>query len=236
MPKGKPIPNELKEAIYNSYTLGESSRDISDRTGLAVVTVRRVIREQRKTFEKARAEMSRSGKIVKKDGKGGKLMALSPEGFEFTHVTPDGRSHKKKVEGYMHRIAERQYDAWCQALDDEVTFMNMVERKEPAVEEPVVEEPVVEEPVIEEQVAVEPEPEEAPEIEQEPQVDAEQVDEVAVPSGHVYIIWAKCEKPKFYGVFTSMDSALKRLDELNAVALFLDKREVFEVEEVELIA
>lgn len=226
MPKGKPIPNELKEAIYNSYTLGESSRDISERTGLAIVTVRRVIREQRKTFEKARAEMSRSGKIVKKDGKGGKLMALSPEGFEFTHVTPDGRSHKKKVEGYMHRIAERQYDAWCQALDDEVTFMNMVERKEP----------VVEEPVIEEQVVDEPESEEAPEIEQEPQVDAEQVDEVAVPSGHVYIIWAKCEKPKFYGGFTSMDSALKRLDELNAVALFLDKREVFEVEEVELIA
>lgn len=226
MPKGKPIPNELKEAIYNSYTLGESSRDISDRTGLAVVTVRRVIREQRKTFEKARAEMSRSGKIVKKDGKGGKLMALSPEGFEFTHVTPDGRSHKKKVEGYMHRIAERQYDAWCQALDDEVTFMSMVERKEPVVEEPVVEEPV----------AVEPEPEEVSEIEQEPQVDAEKVDEVAVPSGHVYIIWAKCEKPKFYGGFTSMDSALKRLDELNAVALFLDKREVFEVEEVELIA
>ena len=226
MPKGKPIPNELKEAIYNSYTLGESSRDISDRTGLAVVTVRRVIREQRKTFEKARAEMSRSGKIVKKDGKGGKLMALSPEGFEFTHVTPDGRSHKKKVEGYMHRIAERQYDAWCQELDDEVTFLNMVERKEPAVEEPVIDEPV----------AVEPEPEEVSEIEQEPQVDAEQVDEVAVPSGHVYIIWAKCEKPKFYGGFTSMDSALKRLDELNAVALFLDKREVFEVEEVELIA
>lgn len=128
MPRGNHVPPDMRRKIYNRHTLGESTADIAESTGLAVVTVRRIIREERKVVEKEMA-MSASAKIVKKDGKGGKLMALNPDGFEFTHVTPDGKSHKKKVPGHVSRVAERQYDQWCEELDSEVEFMRMVERK-----------------------------------------------------------------------------------------------------------
>ena len=129
MPRGVHLSDKAKERIYNSYTLGESPEDIAESMALNVGTVRRIIREQRKQYEKAREEMGRSGKIVKKDGNGGKLMSLSPEGFEFIHVTPDGKSHKKKVPGHISRVAEQQYDKWCADLDDECEFMRRVERK-----------------------------------------------------------------------------------------------------------
>ena len=133
MPRGVHLSDKAKERIYNSYTLGESPEDIAESMALNAGTVRRIIREQRKQYEKAREEMGRSGKIVKKDGNGGKLMSLSPEGFEFIHVTPDGKSHKKKVPGHISRVAEQQYDKWCADLDDECEFMRRVERKVDAV-------------------------------------------------------------------------------------------------------
>lgn len=284
MPKGKPIPDEVKAGIYTSYTLGETTRDISDRTGLAVVTVRRIIRSERKRQEK-RMEMGRSGKIVKKDGNGGKLMALSPEGFEFTHVTPDGKSHKKRMPGHMARIAEQQYDAWCQELDDECEFMRKVERKdEPSTDQPKEPEVVCGHPgdPIEEIRPIEPAP--VPEIEVRPWkdvaeerqqrieelekrvielhneledkerkvgridavVEATEQDEPKLPQWFndngafrvvwtdkpVYVIWAKADTPRLYGVYQHMEAALKELDKLNDVAAFLGSDDAFEVEEV----
>ena len=140
MPRGIHLSDKAKEQIYTSFTLGESPEDIAESMDLNPGTVRRIVREQRKLHEREREAMGKSGKIVKKDGNGGKLMALSPEGFEFTHVTPDGRSHKKKVPGHMSRVAEQQYDKWCQELDDECEFMRRVERKVDAVVEEATEE------------------------------------------------------------------------------------------------
>ena len=48
----------------------------------------------------------------------------------------------------------------------------------------------------------------------------------------VYVLWAKADKPKLYGVYRTMELALGELDKLNEVAAFLGNGDVFEVEEV----
>lgn len=289
MPRGNPLSDETKRSIYTKYTLGERVEDIAEDMGLHPASVRRIIREERKSFEKEREAMARSGKIVKKDGNGGKLMALSPDGFEFSHVTPDGKSHKKKVDGHISRVAEQQYDKWCNELDDECEFMRKVERKpkdRPAaptdepdgsvvcgypsdpIEEirPVKEVDITPAPVPE--IAVRPWREVAEEREQEIErlnkqiaelekrlEGAKSLDGVIADTeleqpklGHwfngngsfrvvwlkkpAYAIWAKSDTPKFFGLYGSMERALKKLDELNEVAAFLGNDGAFEVEEV----
>lgn len=277
MPRGNPLSDEVKKSIYTNYTLGERVEDIAEQMDIHPATVRRIIREQRKHYEKEREVMARSGKIVKKDGNGGKLMALSPDGFEFTHVTPDGRSHKKKVDGHISRVAEQQYDKWCKELDDECEFMRKVERKEAEVvcgypgdpiEEihPVEEVDITPAPVPEIQVRPwrEVAMERKQEIEQlneriaelEKQLeDTKPLDRVIADTeleqpklGHwfngngsfrviwvekpAYVLWAKGDTQKFFGLYGSMESALKKLDELNEVAAFLGSDGAFEVEEV----
>lgn len=49
----------------------------------------------------------------------------------------------------------------------------------------------------------------------------------------VYLLWAKSEEPKVFGLYPSMEKALKEVDRLNEVASFLMGANVFEVEEVE---
>lgn len=286
MPRGKGLSDKQKEVIYTQSTMGESPEDIAWSMDLNPGTVRRIIREQRKLHEKMGAAMARSGKIVKKDGHGGKLMALTPDGFEFIHVTPDGKSHKKKVPGHISRVAEQQYDQWCEELDDECEFMRKVERKESEKtkdDEPFVptDEPMEFEDFLEDEpddVDITPAP--VPEINVRPWrevaeerqkkieeleariaqlEDKERVLSVSdmviadtegeTPKlGHwfnnngsfrvfwmdkpVYVLWAKAETPRLFGVYHTMESALKEVDKLNEVAAFLGNGDAFTVEEV----
>ena len=284
MPRGVHLSDKSKEQIYTSFTLGESPDDIAASMDLNPGTVRRIVREQRKLHERKREEMSKSGKIVKKDGNGGKLMALSPEGFEFTHVTPDGKSHKKKVPGHLSRVAEQQYDKWCEELDAECEFMRRVERKTDALIQDVDEqEPEAvcgysNDPIEEIRPIQVIEPAPAPEINVRPwrevaeerQQRIEELEaKVAELEGSeplrsdwvierteyekpilehwfnnngafrvfwmnkpVYVLWAKSDAPKIYGVYRTMEAALKEVDRLNEVASFLGSEGAFEVEEV----
>lgn len=284
MPRGVHLSDKSKEQIYTSFTLGESPDDIAASMDLNPGTVRRIVREQRKLHERKREEMSKSGKIVKKDGNGGKLMALSPEGFEFTHVTPDGKSHKKKVPGHLSRIAEQQYDKWCEELDDECEFMRRVERKTDALIQDVDEqEPKAvcgypNDPIEEIRPTQVIEPASVPEINVRPWREVaeerqQRIEELEAKVAEleaneplrsdwvierteyekpilehwfnnngafrvfwmnkpVYVLWAKSDAPKIYGVYRTMEAALKEVDHLNEVAAFLGSEGAFEVEEV----
>lgn len=294
MPKGHVIPTDMKQKIYTAHCLGESNGDIAERLGLSRVTVQRIVREQRRAFEKERADMARSGKIVKKDGNGGKLIALPTDGFEFTHVIPDGKSHKKKMPGHSARVAESQYDQWCQTLDDECEFMRKVERRpkeegfvptEEEIQFFMDEEPKAvcgypDDPIEEIHPIQTVEANTAPDIQVKPwrQVAVErqqriegleariaeleskasdtskdnwviadtELEEpklahwfnsngtfrVVWTAKPVYVLWAKTDSPRLYGVYQTMEQALKKLDELNDVAAFLGNDSAFEVEEV----
>lgn len=48
----------------------------------------------------------------------------------------------------------------------------------------------------------------------------------------VYVLWAKSDAPKIYGVYRTMEAALAEVDRLNEVAAFLGSEGAFEVEEV----
>lgn len=48
----------------------------------------------------------------------------------------------------------------------------------------------------------------------------------------IYVLWAKSESPRFFGVYERMDDALGKVDELNEVASFLGTAGTFEIEEV----
>lgn len=48
----------------------------------------------------------------------------------------------------------------------------------------------------------------------------------------IYVIWSKCDEPKIYGAYLTMDEALKEVDKLNDVAAFLGNKDAFEAEEV----
>lgn len=284
MPRGVHLSDKSKEQIYTSFTLGESPDDIAVSMDLNPGTVRRIVREQRKLHERKREEMSKSGKIVKKDGNGGKLMALSPEGFEFIHVTPDGKSHKKKVPGHLSRIAEQQYDRWCEELDSECEFMRRVERKTDALIQDVDEqEPEAvcgdpNDPIEEIRPIQVIEPAPVPEINVRPWREVaeerqQRIEELEAKVAEleaneplrsdwvierteyekpvlehwfnnngafrvfwmnkpVYVLWAKSDTPKIYGVYRTMEAALKEVDRLNEVAAFLGSEGAFEVEEV----
>lgn len=51
-------------------------------------------------------------------------------------------------------------------------------------------------------------------------------------SGPSYVLWAKTDVPKLYGLYGTMEAALAEVDRLNEVAAFLGGGSVFEVEEV----
>lgn len=240
MPRGKPIPDDVKERIYHCYVMGEKTKDLSERTGYALITIRRIIREQRKEHEKG-TSMAHPEKTLKKDGNGGKLVAMGASGFMLTHTTADGKSHKKRLEGCTAHVAMEQYDVWCNNLDDECAFMNMVKR-DPA-EQPFV---PTDEPL---QMFEDETPEDEP-ADKKPSTDRTIADtELPEPKlDHwfnkngsfavvwkdkpVYLIWAKGEEPKCYGVYCTIEAALKELDKMNEVASFLGSENAFEVEEV----
>lgn len=60
--------------------------------------------------------------------------------------------------------------------------------------------------------------------------------EVKLTNENIYVIWTKGNAPRLFGAYTSMDAALKEVDNLNEVASFLVNDKVFEVEEIALKA
>lgn len=192
MPRGYPLSDLQKKAIYNAYTEGERQADIAATYGITASTVSRIVNVQRKMVCMASRE-----KVVAGDKTNGRLTSTpDPHRFEGTCVIA-GKKHSKTFTTVNARKATEMWEKWCQGLHDEQAFMDMVERKEP-----------------------EPEP---PQEEPQKQEDAEKP---------VYVMWAKADKPKLYGVYRTMESALKELDKLNEVAAFLGNGDVFEVEEV----
>lgn len=261
MPKGKPLPPDVRRKIYNQHCLGESVSDIAQIHGLNENTIRRVIREERKAVEKE-AEMARSNKIVKKLGNRGKLIAFNGHGYEATVQTADGKSHRWKFESPSARTAEEQFEKWVQDLDDECEFMRKVERKVDAVVEQAEPEVVetdgaaerianleqqvrgceeliddlqrqlIERDATIEQLKAELEQAKAVRIEYAEGF-AEEAVRSAMADTQAFLLWAKTDKPKAFGLYRDEDAALAEAEKLNEVAAFLGTEGAFDIEPVE---
>lgn len=60
--------------------------------------------------------------------------------------------------------------------------------------------------------------------------------EVKLANESIYVIWTRGNTPRMFGAYTSMDAALKEVDNLNEVASFLMNDKVFEIEEIAIKA
>lgn len=227
MPKGQPLSDAQKRAIYNAYTEGESYEDIAATYGIAASTVRKTINGQRE-----KRGMAAKSKIVAGDKTNGRLTSTTdPHRYEGTCVI-GGKSKSKLFMADNARRATEMWEKWCQGLRDEQAFMDMVERKAVcgAPLDPIEEIRPIE-------VVELPDDEEVHETQQEIDTATEKhLEAIGVPladtSEPAYLIWAKSPEPRCYGLYLTMESALAEADKLNDVAKFLGSSGAFEVEEV----
>lgn len=252
------LSDKQRQQIYNAYCLGEKPDDLVQQFGFARSTIYKAISDQRNLQEKG-GEMASKTKTIAGDRTNGRLTTTAdPTKFEGTCVVR-GKCKSKTFSAAGSRHAVSQWEKWCKDLRDEQDFMDMVERK-PACdsdEEPadvtldsrakskpepfeeirtiqVVEPPAETVPV--------PSDEKIREAIHEAQrefdaITTRHTEATGVPladtSEPAYLIWAKRPEPRCYGLYLTMDDALRELDKLNEVARFLGSGGAFEVEEVE---
>ena len=243
---GVRLTEHEKEGIYTMHCLGEKKADIADRYGIAQSTVYRIISEQRKKQEQKKeegSEMAARSKIVAGDKSNGRLVSTTdPHRFEGTCVV-GGKAKSRTFTAVNARNAEQQWEKWCKELRDEQAFMDMVERK-PTAEVEVAEQADEQDEAkcvcgyhddpIEEIRPVE----HAEDSDSDDGIVAveKEFEGTGVPladtSEPAYLIWAKSPEPRCYGLYLTMESALREVDRLNDVAAFLGTSGAFEVEEV----
>lgn len=238
------LSDKQKLAIYNQHCFGEKIEDLAESYGCSNATIYRCIREMRERHESGKDdEMAARSKVVAGDKANGRLLSTTdPHRFEGTCVV-GGKKQSKAFVTVNAKKATEMWEKWCQDLRDEQEFMDRVERKE---SEPLEEiHPIqVVEPAPVPEINVRP----WKEVAEERQAEIDELKRrieylegrlegyesttqftTSVPS---YVLWAKTDVPKLYGLYGTMEAALAEVDRLNEVAAFLGSDGAFEVEEV----
>ena len=223
-----------REALYRQYLMGEKVADLAQSYNIGTSTAYAYINGERQKEGK----VAFTEKVIDGDKRNGRLLYVNSakHKFEGTHLTRDGEMHRMKFTANNSTIARQKWRKWCEDLDAELEFMDMVERKEPEKPETVCGAQL--DPIEEiRTVATDNEPmvidmSESP----VPDVVTTGILSAGAPTINVsepaYLIWAKAPEPRCYGLYLTMDAALSEIDKLNEVAAFLGGSGVFEVEEV----
>ena len=231
------LSDKQKLAIYNQHCFGEKIEDLAESYECSNATIYRCIREMRERHESGRDdEMAARSKVVAGDKANGRLLSTTdPHRFDGTCVV-GGKKQSKAFVTVNAKKATEMWEKWCQDLRDEQEFMDRVERKEP--------EPVLVEPAPVPEINVRPWKEVAEERQAEIDELKRKVEYLEgrlegygpttpfTTSGPSYVLWAKTDAPKLYGLYGTMEAALAEVDRLNEVASFLGSEGAFEVEEV----
>lgn len=244
------LSDRQKMALYEQHLLGEKVEDLAAAYGISRSAAYSHIAAMRNRQESKRQEdeMAFSPKVIAGDKRNGRLVFANAAGnkYEGTHLTSDGEMHRMKFTAKNSHEAKTRWAKWCDDLDAEAEWMNMVERNVETREEPVQEEqpkvvcgyPLdpIEEIRSDEQVDL-PTDEEVHQAQDEFDAQTEKVLEatgvpLADTSEPAYLIWAKKPEPRCYGLYLTMEAALAEVDRLNEVAKFLGGDGAFEVEEV----
>ena len=238
------LSDKQKLAIYNQHCFGEKIEDLAESYECSNATIYRCIREMRERHERGRDdEMAARSKVVAGDKANGRLLSTTdPHRFEGTCVV-GGKKQSKAFVTVNAKKATEMWEKWCQDLRDEQEFMDRIERKEP---EPIEEiRPIqVIEPAPVPEINVRPWKEVAEERQAEIDELKRRIEYLEgrlegygsttqlTTSGPSYVLWAKTDAPKLYGLYGTMEAALAEVDRLNEVAAFLGSEGAFEVEEV----
>lgn len=234
------LSDKQKLAIYNQHCFGEKIEDLAESYEVSHATIYRCIREMRERHESGKDdEMAARSKVVAGDKTNGRLLSTTdPHRFEGTCVV-GGKKQSKAFVTVNAKKATEMWEKWCQDLRDEQEFMDRVERKEPESLEEI--HPIQ---VVEPDINVRPwkdvAEERQAEIDElkrrieylEGRLEGYESTTQLTTSGPSYVLWAKTDAPKLYGLYGTMEAALAEVDRLNEVAAFLGGDNVFEVEEV----
>lgn len=238
------LSDKQKLAIYNQHCFGEKIEDLAESYECSNATIYRCIREMRERHESGRDdEMAARSKVVAGDKANGRLLSTTdPHRFEGTCVVGGKKQSKAFVTVNAKKTTE-MWEKWCQDLRDEQEFMDRVERKEPESLEEIRPIQVIE-PAPVPEINVRPWKEVAEERQAEidelkrrieyleGRLEGYESTTQLTTSGPSYVLWAKTDAPKLYGLYGTMEAALAEVDRLNEVAAFLGGGSVFEVEEV----
>ena len=248
-----------REALYRQYLMGEKVADLAQSYNIGTSTAYAYINGERQKEGK----VAFTEKVIDGDKRNGRLLYVNSakHRFEGTHLTRDGEMHRMKFTANNSTIARQKWRKWCEDLDAELEFMDMVERKEPENTEVVRGAPLdhieeicpaksasdegpfvpTDEPL---DMEVRPWREVAEEREQEierlkAELEEAKTQRIEFAEGFqmeehnpTYLIWTKQPEVRIYGLYLTMDAALKEVDKLNDVAKFLGQGGAFEVEEV----
>ena len=204
MPKGKRLTPEQRKEIYEACQIGESRKDIAEAYGIAVSSITKIVKAQRELQAKGDSVAHREC-VVAGDKKNGRLTSTSdPHRYEGTCIVA-GKANSRTFMAANAGAAAEMWRSWC----------NELRSKQPA--------PKVE-------------PAKPVEVKQPTATEAKQIEkaEVSHMDKSIYVIWAKGDTPRLFGAYTTMDAALKEVDNLNEIASFLVSEKVFEVEELTL--
>lgn len=246
------LSDRQKMALYEQHLLGEKVEDLAAAYGISRSAAYSHIAAMRKKQESKRQEdeMAFSPKVIAGDKRNGRLMFTSAAGskYEGTHLTSDGEMHRMKFTAKNGHEAKTRWAKWCDDLDAEAEWMNMVERNVETAKEQDDEPRAVcgapsdpiEEIRSDQEVKI-PSDETIREAIHEAQeefdaITTKHMEATGVPladtSEPAYLIWAKKPEPRCYGLYLTMEAALSEVDKLNEVAKFLGGDGAFEVEEV----
>lgn len=223
MPRRRKLDHEQELELFEMVRKGFSNKDIAKKFGISADTVsvyyRRTLRERSKEREpKERLVAHR---------KFGQTLTFSVDGGYVGHTTVNDVEDTCSISAQSDIEAIGKFDKWLDKMDAEQQFLNNIMRASNEV--PEIEVKRKQDDEQEQQI-----------YDQQHEIDA-QVEEhlgtIGVPladtSEPAYLIWAKRPEPRCYGLYLTMDDALRELDKLNSVATFLGSKGAFEVEEVE---
>lgn len=259
MTKGVALSPEQKERIYNMYLSGMRQAEIGKLFGVHSVTVSKVVSGQRKLHEEGKmAEVvvagdKRNGRLYSLGQE--KFKGECLVGGKMKHRTfsaPNAQRAKVEWEKWRNTLLDEQ------SFIDMVERKEPVDEPEVvcgAPSDPIEEIRPIETVVPDDEEIYEAQEEIDKDFEEQLEKKSVVLDttiadtELAEPKlGHwfnkngsfavvwkskpVYLIWAKGDEPRCYGVYGTMDKALKEVDKMNEVASFLGSDDAFEIEEV----
>ena len=234
MPRRRALDGEQELELFNMVRKGFPNKDIAKKFGIAPDTVaryyRRTLRERGREQERSK---SRSRIVAQR--RVGQELTFDVEGGYVGRTTVCGVEETRTFMAKDDTDAIGKFDKWLANMEEERAFMDMVERRGDDADRAAEVHPVAEvgpaDTDSSDQVV------EVPPVEPDSERAASESIPI-VPMGiadtaePAYLIWARSPEPRCYGLYLTMESALREVDRLNDVAAFLGTNGAFEVEEV----
>lgn len=243
------LSDSQKHSVYEMHLAGESIKDIMAAFDVSEPTVYRVLKAERARANERTGKGDGMGKremVIAGNKRDGRLVSIN-NGMSYKGTCRVGASMKSREFTAQNGIvATAQWHEWCEELRGaEAAFLeNCKTRTEPVVEEVASPEPVDVTPVPAPEIDVKPWRDVAEERKQrieelerkveylEGRIEGYESSKPVLSGDNAYLLWAKSDEHKVFGLYASMEKALKEVDRLNEVASFLVGEGVFEVEEV----